>query len=336
MQATNHDSIYRIAAIWAFAESGLGGLMHAFKIPFTGIFIGGMAVIMLILLAHQTSSKNIIQMTLLVMLVKLIASPQAPAPAYLAVAFQGFSAALIFGIIPHKKIASLLFSVLAMMESALQKIIITTLIYGKAFWESIDMFSQSVLKDMGTFSDFELSWWLIASYCGIYFVWGFFLGFWGLSIQKRKEQMGVHLSNFIKENQIELPTELESKHKKHKNILPFISIGIIIGMMSIFYFMGFKSKEIVWVLMRSLFALLFMIFVLNPIIKFYLKRWSEKQSDKRKKEIDLVLGQLPFIKENWYLSKEITRISNIGNRSIFRTLETFIFLSLSNYDSSRK
>ncbi len=336
MQATNNDSIYRIAAIWAFAESGLGGLMHAFKIPFTGIFIGGMAVLMLILLAHQTSSKNIIQMTLLVMLVKLIASPQAPAPAYLAVAFQGFSAALIYFIIPNKKIATILFSTLAMMESALQKIIITTLIYGKAFWEAIDMFSQSVLKDMGTFSDFQLSWWLISSYCGIYFIWGIFLGFWGLSIQKRKEEMGIQLSLFIKENQIQIPADITSNNKKKRAILPYISILVILAMMSVFYFMGFKNKDLIWVLLRSLFALLFMIFVLNPIIKFYLKRWSEKQSDKRKKEIEIILSHLPFIKENWFLSKEITRISNQGNKALFKTLETFIFLSLSNHDSRQQ
>jgi hypothetical protein len=335
MQATNNDSIYRIAAIWAFAESGLGGLMHAFKIPFTGIFIGGMAVLMLILLAHQTSSKNIIQMTLLVMLVKLIASPQAPAPAYLAVAFQGFSAALIYFVIPNKKIATILFSTLAMMESALQKIIITTLIYGKAFWEAIDLFSQSVLKDMGTFSDFQLSWWLISSYCGIYFVWGIFLGFWGLSIQKRKDEMGMQLSLFIKENQIEVPSDFTSNNKKNSAFLPYVSILVILAMLSVFYFMGFKSKDLIWVLLRSLFALLFMIFVLNPIIKFYLKRWSENQSDKRKNEIEIIISHLPFIKENWFLAKEITRVTNSGNKALFKTLETFIFLSLSNHDTRK-
>ena len=137
MLVNQNESNYRIAAIWAFAESGLGGLMHAFKIPFTGIFVGGMAVLMLILLAHQSKFKVILQTTLLVMLVKLIASPQAPPPAYLAVAFQGLSAAIIYTLIRNKILATFIFTILAMMESALQKIIITTLIYGNVIFSHI-------------------------------------------------------------------------------------------------------------------------------------------------------------------------------------------------------
>jgi hypothetical protein len=335
MQATNNDSIYRIAAIWAFAESGLGGLMHALKIPFTGIFVGGMAVLMLILLAHQAKFKVIVQLTLLVILVKLIASPQSPPPAYLAVAFQGISAAIIFTLVPHKKIASILFAVLAMMESALQKIIITTLIYGNAFWEAIDLFSKSVLKEMGTFADFQLSWWLISAYCGIYFIWGIILGFWGLSIHKRKEQKGIEISKLIYQNSININLETTNKSNRKKDLLPFISVFIISGMLLVFYFMGLNNKDLIWVLIRSLTALLFMIFILNPLLKFYLKKWSKKQSETRKLEIEFMLNSLPKLKYNWMLSKELVRIQS-EKYSIFQLIETFIFLSLIDEDLSKK
>ncbi|MFZ9754542.1 MAG: hypothetical protein ACO3DK_00750 [Bacteroidia bacterium] len=44
-------------AFWAFVESGLGGMMHAFHLPFTGIFIGGAAVVTLgaILIVQNTA-----------------------------------------------------------------------------------------------------------------------------------------------------------------------------------------------------------------------------------------------------------------------------------------
>ncbi|MFY8021548.1 MAG: hypothetical protein ACOVP1_10130 [Bacteroidia bacterium] len=336
MQVNQDESTYRIAAIWAFAESGLGGLMHAFKIPFTGIFIGGMAVLMLILLGHQSKFKVILQTTLLVMLVKLIASPQAPPPAYLAVAFQGLSAAIIYTLIPQKTIATFMFTIIAMMESALQKIIITTLIYGKAFWEAIDLFSESVLKDMGYFSDFQLSWWLIFSYCGIYFIWGIVLGFWGLSIQKRKESTGKALLKFIKDKQIKIENSNSHSFQKKNKVLPYVSILVIIGMLLIFYIMGFKSKELVFILFRSLFALLFLIFVLNPVLKYFLIKWSETQSEKRQQEIDRVLGHLPFVRNNWLIAKEIIKQSETNQLKSFKILETFIFLSLVNHDASEE
>lgn len=331
MLVNQNESNYRIAAIWAFAESGLGGLMHAFKIPFTGIFVGGMAVLMLILLAHQSKFKVILQTTLLVMLVKLIASPQAPPPAYLAVAFQGLSAAIIYTLIRNKILATFIFTILAMMESALQKIIITTLIYGKAFWEAIDLFSESVLKDMGVFNDFQLSWWLILTYCGIYFVWGIVLAFWGLSIHNRKEKMGIELLNFIEENKLSIKNPINPTNTQKRSILPYISILVILGMLAVFYVMGFKSKDLIYVLFRSLFALLFLIFILNPIVKFLLIKWSKSQSDHRKKEINLVLGHLPFMRNNWLMAKEIIKEKEIKSLKPFRILETFIFLSLVNH-----
>jgi hypothetical protein len=45
-------SIARLTALWAFVEAGLGGILHAFKVPFTGLLVGGMAVMLITLIAH--------------------------------------------------------------------------------------------------------------------------------------------------------------------------------------------------------------------------------------------------------------------------------------------
>lgn len=45
-------AIQRLTALWAFSESGLGGVVHALKIPFTGIMLGGFAVIIITLIAY--------------------------------------------------------------------------------------------------------------------------------------------------------------------------------------------------------------------------------------------------------------------------------------------
>ena len=44
-------AIQRLTALWAFAESGLGGMLHALQLPFTGLIVGGLSVIIITLIA---------------------------------------------------------------------------------------------------------------------------------------------------------------------------------------------------------------------------------------------------------------------------------------------
>lgn len=86
MSKENQLAISRLTALWALSESGLGGMMHAVKIPFTGFFLGGFAIVIITLIAHfsKTPFKSILQATLLVILVKAAASPHSPPMAYLS------------------------------------------------------------------------------------------------------------------------------------------------------------------------------------------------------------------------------------------------------------
>ena len=147
----NHTSLLtRLTALWALSESGLGGFMHALKIPFTGFFLGGFAIVIITLIAHHThhKSKSILQATLLVILVKALVSPHSPPMAYIAVAFQGLSGLALFALIPNTRLAAALFGLIALMESAVQKFLVMTLIFGKSLWEALDLFVKAILKDI--------------------------------------------------------------------------------------------------------------------------------------------------------------------------------------------
>jgi hypothetical protein len=65
-----------LIALWAFCESGLGGILHAIKLPFTGFFVGGFACIILMLLAEQFKHKpyQTLKATILVMSIKFMVS----------------------------------------------------------------------------------------------------------------------------------------------------------------------------------------------------------------------------------------------------------------------
>ncbi len=98
----NLNAITRLTALWAFNESGLGGLMFALKIPLTGFFVGGFAVLLIGLIAWyaQRDYRQVLKATVLVLIIKATVSPHAPLPAYLAVAFQGVAGALIYRFLP--------------------------------------------------------------------------------------------------------------------------------------------------------------------------------------------------------------------------------------------
>ena len=54
-------AIQRLTAVWAFCESGLGGILHAMQMPFTGLVVGGLAVIIICFIAALTD-RNYVQL----------------------------------------------------------------------------------------------------------------------------------------------------------------------------------------------------------------------------------------------------------------------------------
>ena len=180
LNATQNKSqaINRLTALWALNESGLGGLLHAAKFPFTGIFVGGFAVILISLIAFYSdfSFKSILKATWLVIIMKAAVSPHSPFPAYLAVAFQGVFGAVLFALVRNFRIATIVFGAIALFESAIQKILLTVLFFGSSFWKSLDEFVQSTLSTFNLPHDFSASETVAFSYVLIYIIIGIFLG----------------------------------------------------------------------------------------------------------------------------------------------------------------
>ena len=82
-------AVERLTVLWALTESGLGGMMHAFRLPFTGLLVGGVAIILIIMLAHYSNNnvQQILKALIIVLIVKISVSPHSPLGAYLAVSF---------------------------------------------------------------------------------------------------------------------------------------------------------------------------------------------------------------------------------------------------------
>lgn len=279
-----NELVFQLTAIWAFIEVTLGGLLHAVRIPLTGILVGGSAVMILSVLALQTRAnwKVLFKSTLLVLLVKAGASPHSPPPAYIAVAFQGLAAAICFSLIRNFRVAVLLFAVIAMLESAIQKFLLMTIFYGSALWDAFDLFTESIAKsvgiDLGT--DYSYATNFITLYICIYAIWGLFLGVWLGKIQSRIPKRINQWDSYTETSENTIVTERTFSRRKWKPVFWLVYLGLVVGMVIIFLLLGDGTDEIVYVVVRSVLAVLLVFGIINPLFRFWLVKKTKKSSNR--------------------------------------------------------
>ena len=172
-------AVERLTALWALNEAGLGGLIHAMRVPFTGVVVGSTAVVLIALIAFfaERKAKAILKATVIVLLIKAAASPHTPLPAYASVTFQGLAGALLFGLLPSVRLGALLLGLLALWQGAVQKLLVMTILYGKSLWEAVDSVGRWILEKMGSGSgDLTPTGWFLVFYLGYYTIAGLITG----------------------------------------------------------------------------------------------------------------------------------------------------------------
>jgi hypothetical protein len=172
--------IKRLTALWGFSEATLGGILHALRIPFTGIFIGSAAIIFISLIAISSKEKStILKSTIVVILIKAVVSPYTPLAAYAAVFIQGTLGYTFFNFIKSQNIAAVLLGFFSLLFSALQKVILLTVVFGYTLWKSIDLFVGYVFQQFGlnpNGSILNISYLMILVYITIHIVVGIYIG----------------------------------------------------------------------------------------------------------------------------------------------------------------
>jgi hypothetical protein len=309
--SANNITITKLTALWALNESGLGGMLFALHIPLTGFFVGGFAIILIGLIAFYSDNnfKQIIKATVLVLIIKAIASPHAPPPAYLAVAFQGVTGAVLFSCIRNYKVAAILLAVLAMAESFLQKIIVMTLIYGKSIWIALDKSIEGISKDFSIHTKVSFSYWIIGIYVLIHVVWGILIGIFSGKLPHLISKHTPAILDAYQNKATEYDTDQQSASKrKNKNIRWVSFLLILLFIIAVFLLSGaYADYKIVYVIIRSVAAVLLLFFVLRPILTWGIQYWLKKQRTVTKQEAVEIMAMMPglrnFVKPSWQMAK---------------------------------
>ncbi len=292
-QASN--LITRLTALWAVSESGLGGIFHALKLPFSGLILGSFAVMIVTFIATHSDRKfrTIAQATLTVVLIKAIASPHSPFTAYVAVLFQGLAGALIYSLFRVNYLSSVFYGIIALMESALQKLLMLIIIFGKNLWEAFQEFFTALAKQFGLLGLEHLPLLIVGSYCLIYFCGGILAGVYSVSlpeaIRKRAEQLRLEA---ITATTAEIP-----KRRKNPGVKLLGIISLLFFIIMVFAFSGSVHKA-VYSLLRTVAALALIYLIINPLFTYFLARWKDRTKKKSQGKLQAVLAFVPAFRNH--------------------------------------
>lgn len=299
--ALSKDNTYilqRLTALWALNESGLGGFMHALNLSFSGILVGGISIICISLIAYfsTTKFKSITKALTIVLLIKLAVSPHSPLTAYFAVVFQAFTGILIFYLLAFRNISFLLLGMLTFAESALQKLLTLTIIYGMSLWEALDFYGKWVSETLRFLPNIQTSKLLMVLFVSVYAFLGLSTGIYISSLIKRIkaiDAVGTYQLT-IKKYQKQATTR---KSKRNKRLIFWVLTIVFLSIAFIYLDNNssgwFKALNVI---IRSLAILFIWLFFVSPLLMKFLKKILEKRQSIYQQEIDQALFLFPYLK----------------------------------------
>ncbi|MEQ1678508.1 MAG: hypothetical protein ABL876_17565, partial [Chitinophagaceae bacterium] len=302
----NKQLYYRLIALWVLSEAMLGGIIHGFKIPVSGLVVGSCAIICICLIAWYIPTKgSILKATIIVAIFKMMLSPQAPPPAYIAVFFQGLLGEAVFWNRRFYRLSCILLAVLGLLESGLQRILMLTIVYGNDLWKVVNNFINGLTKQKVS-TNYSL---LIGSgYVALHFITGVLVGWWASLLPKRIEKWRNEKRFSMIENDgaaTALPAA-SKKRKRFKKGLFIIWLLLIALYVQSYFKIGtplLPAHISLKILLRSLIIVLGWIFIIGPLVTQLLHRWLQQQKSRSKQEVQEVLNLLPatqqLIAQSW-------------------------------------
>ncbi len=316
------NAVQRLTALWAFTESGLGGIMHALQIPFTGLLVGGMAVIMISLIADisEHNYKQILKSAMIVLIVKAMVSPHTPFPAYIAVAFQALLGYGLFSLLRVNFLSIVLLSTIAMIESAIQKLLILTLFFGESLWKAMDGMIALLAKQFGS-AVANGSYWIVGIYLLVYLAGGFFIAWLAYrtinSFNVEHPALVLETSAEIKNNIIE--TKKSSRKNYYKKLWILISVMIALSIVLFLFADDNKqgwlavAKTIAW----TLSAILLWYMLIGPLFTKAIQKLLQKKESRYSDEVLKTLSFMPVLRKLTTLAWQQSKLQHGFRRWYF-------------------
>ncbi len=306
---------YKITTLWVICEAFAGGIMHSVKLPFTGMFISSLSVICIVLIAWYTSASYILKATLLVIVFKFSLSPHSPPTAYIAVFFQGLVGYLLFLNKKYFTAAAIILGALALVESAMQRILVLIFLYGNDFWKAVDAY---VNKITGAKHANQFSYWIALVYIFIHFIFGIIVGNFAANLVRTAKQWALENPQFLFDvNKLEIEADGTQKNKGRKYFFYFLFLVLILIYLYAWFYPAssiLTQNKVGSILLRTALILLGWYLILNPFFTYLFKKYVEKKKAEQKKEFNIIMGMIPEFKKVFIKSWELSAQSGYVKR----------------------
>lgn len=290
--------------MWALTESGLGGLLHAVRMPLMGLIMAGLAMTLITLIAHHSDrpARTIGKALLLVLIVKLVGSPHSSISGYLAVTFQAGLAMLLYGTIGLRWLSIFLLALIGTLESALQKVISLVILFGESFWQALDELGAWITEYYAWLIPLGSAEAMVSTYAGIYAIGGLL---WGVFIYALRQK--IIKTSDLEQYQIEfdgLETDVTIGHgnkKKSNRKLKFWLTMAVLALLVILTPYLVQDEYSNWqralyVLGRTILILGVWFVVVSPLLMKALSKYLRKKQGELSTDIDQVFGLFPYLK----------------------------------------
>jgi hypothetical protein len=312
---------YRLIALWILCETTLGSIIHGAKMPGSGLIVGSCAVICISLIAYHVPSKgSILKAMLIVAIFKMMLSPQAPPTAYVAVFFQGLIGEALFWNRKIYSVACLIFGILVLLESGLQRIAILTIVYGRDLWQALNTFINGITGQT-TFTNY--SYFFVTGYLLIHVIVGGVVGLWVGRLPQKFHSLTTFHKEYLMINEVNdtnKPEILPPPKRKKKLRYGAMVIWLIFFLLYIQSTLNIGPQLLpphvsMKIFSRSLLIILTCYFAIGPCLTWLLNRWLQKRKIKENEMIHKILQFLPDTKElvikSWQLTAGKTGIRRI-------------------------
>ena len=296
----NKQVYLRLIALWVVCEAFAGGILHGFKIPFTGLGVSSLSVVCIVLIGYFVPGKRmILKATVIVAIFKLMLSPHAAPTAYIALFFQGLLGQIL---ITKKNITrgAIILGFLALVESAIQRILVLLILYGATFWNAVDAF---LTKLFGAGNITSYSSFLAIIYIVIH-------GITGIAVGRYASAVAVKAGRWHVEGELIIPrTNLESVISRRKKFKwQFL---IVWAILLLFYIQQYLPGGIIvlrkdsaaQIFLRSLIIIITWVAVISPLLIMWLKKRLYSSKSKYEKEILVVMELIPqtryILQQSW-------------------------------------
>ena len=295
----NKSIIDKLTALWALNESGLGGFLHVFNSPFTGLIVGGVSILLISLIAFYAKNKwqTILKALVIVLIIKMAVSPYSPFGAYVAVSFQALFGAFLLYNFSWKGFVLLVLGMVTFLESALQKLLVLTVVYGTGLWEAINIYGSWVQKKLDFVSETSTASFLVTLYLLVYGICGLLAGLFIKSIIKiiaSKPEVDFYLETMPKASE---STKRKVPFKTKVIWVWLITVAIIVLGFSIFGGALFGWQKAIYIVFRSFLILMLWYLIIGPFLLKLVQKYLSKKESKYQQDITNAMDLFPYFRQ---------------------------------------